>query len=104
MEIVKSPVKMMLSTIESLKILASSKKLKSAYIDTRGKVGKTTSPSELLKNCSQATYARNLMKKYLNLLQILEMIYCQLFKTVKKWGEVCERSASEGIAVIPPDI
>ena len=44
------------------------------------------------------------MKKYLNLLQKLEMIYCQLFKTVKKWGEVCERSASEGIAVIPPDI
>ena len=45
----KPYLKAMSSTIESLKISASSKK-PSAYIDTMRKVGKITSPSELPKN------------------------------------------------------
>ena len=53
----------MSSTVASLKILASSKKPKLEYIDIMGKVGKTTSLSELPKNYNQAYYARNFEKK-----------------------------------------
>ena len=59
----KSYLKTMSSTIECLKISASSKKPKSAYIDIMGKVEKTSSPSELPKNYNQSSYARNLVKK-----------------------------------------
>ena len=52
----------MSSTIESLKISVHGKKPKSAYIDIMGKVGKTTSASELPKHYNQANYARNLVK------------------------------------------
>ena len=83
----------MSSTIESLKISASSKKPELEYIDIMGKVGKTTSLSELPKNYNQAYYARNFEKKSLNLFQILEMIYCKLFISVKKVGRSsCEKS------------
>ena len=83
----------MSSTIESLKISASSKKPKLEHIDIMGKVGKTTSLSELPKNYNQAYYARNFEKKSLNLFQILEMIYCKLFISVKKVGRSsCEKS------------
>ena len=58
----KSRLKTMSSTIECLKISASSKKPKSAYIDIMGKVEKT-SPSELPKNYNQTSCARNLVKK-----------------------------------------
>ena len=74
----KSYLKTMSSTIECLKISVSSKKLKSAYIGIMGKVEKTSSPIELPKNYNQTSYARNLVKKSLNLFQILEMIYCKL--------------------------
>ena len=59
----KSYLKTMSSTIECLKISASSKKPKSAYIDIMVKVEKTSSPSELPKNYNQSSYARNLVKK-----------------------------------------
>ena len=59
----KSYLKTMSSTIECLKISASSKKLKSAYIGIMGKVEKTSSPIELPKNYNQTSYARNLVKK-----------------------------------------
>ena len=88
----KFRLKMMSSTIECLKISASSKKPKSAYIDIMGKVEKT-SPSELPKNYNQTSYARNLEKKSLNLFQILEMIYCKPFISVKKVRRgACEKS------------
>ena len=58
----KPYLKTISSTIESLKISVSSKKPKSAYIDTMGKVGKSTSPNELHKNYNQTKYARNLVK------------------------------------------
>ena len=52
----------MSSTIESLKISASSKKPKLEYTDIMGKVGKTASLSELPKNYNQAYYTRNFEK------------------------------------------
>ena len=58
----KSYLKTMSSTIECLKISASSKKPKSTYIDIMEKE-KTSSPSELPKNYNQSSYARNLVKK-----------------------------------------
>ena len=52
----------MSSTIESLKISASSKKPKSVYIVTMEELRKTTSPSKLPTNYNQVNYARNLVK------------------------------------------
>ena len=52
----------MSSTIESLKISASSKKPKSVYIVTMKELGKTTSPSKLPTNYNQVNYARNFVK------------------------------------------
>ena len=52
-----------------------------------------TSPSELPKNYNQTSYARDLVKKSLNLFQILEMIYCKPFRSVKKVRRsACEKS------------
>ena len=88
----KPYLKAMSSTIESLKISASSKK-PSAYIDTMRKVGKITAPSELPKNYKQANYERNLVKNKFELFQILDMIYCRSFMSAKKVGRSsCERS------------
>ena len=88
----KSYLKTMSSTIECLKRSASSKKPKSAYIGIMGKVEKT-SPSELPKNYNQTSYARDLVKKSLNLFQILEMTYCKPFRSVKKVRRsACEKS------------
>ena len=83
----KSYLKAMSSTIESLKISASSKK-PSAYNDTMRKVGKITSPSELPKNYKQANYERNLMK---NKFESISNTGYDLLQAIYKWGEVRAR-------------
>ena len=99
----KSYLKTMSSTIESLKILASSKKPKSAYIDTMGKVRKTTSPSELTKNYNQANYARNLVKNKFESVSdtgddLLQAV-CKCEKSGQKFVQEVQ-STPEGIVAI----
>ena len=103
----KSYLKTMSSTIECLKISASSKKPKSAYIDIMGKVEKTSSPSELPKNYNQTSYARNLVKKKSESVSNTGNDLLQAVYKCKKSGEKCVRevqSAPEGIVVISSDI
>ena len=77
----------MLSTIESLKISASSKKPKLEYIDIMGKVGKTTSLSELPKNYNQAYYASNFVKnKFESILNTGDDLLQAVYKWKKKVG------------------
>ena len=103
----KPYLKTMSSTIESLKISASSKKPKSTYIDKMVKVGKTTSPSELPKNHNQANYARNLVKNKFESVSNTGDDLLQAIYKCKKSGEKFVRevqSAPEGIVVISSDI
>ena len=89
----KPYLKTMSSTIESLKISVSSKKPKSAYIDTMGKVGKTTSPSELHKNYNQANYARNLVKnKFESVSNTADDLLQAVYKCKKVGRSSCEKS------------
>ena len=102
----KSYLKTMSSTIECLKISASSKKPTSAYIDIMRKVEKT-SPSELPKNYNQTSYARNLVKKKSESVSNTGNDLLQAVYKCKKSGEKCVRevqSAPEGIVVISSDI
>ena len=90
----------MSSTIESLKISASSKKPELEYIDIMGKVGKTTSLSELPKNYNQAYYARNFEKKKFESVSNTGEDLLQAVYKCKKSGEKFVRevqSASERI-------
>ena len=83
----------MSSTIESLKISGSSKKPKLEYIDIMGKVGKTTSLSELSKNYNEAYYARNFVKnKFESVSNTRDDLLQAVYKCKKKWGEVRARS------------
>ena len=102
----KPYLKAMSSTIESLKISASSKK-PSAYIDTMRKVGKITSPSELPKNYKQANYERNLVKNKFESISNTGYDLLQAIYKCKKSGEKFVRevqSAREGIVVISSDL
>ena len=83
----KPYLKAMSSTIESLKISASSKKPKLEYIDIMGKVGKTTSLSELPKNYNQAYYASNFVKnKFESILNTGDDLLQAVYKCKKKVG------------------